>query len=426
MLIPVLVLSFDAIAPIKQAHANLHECAVRIVVTAAALDQYTEFSYDLYRDTLGRFRIDFRTATGSEFIFFADKTHSFIYDSKRNIFVERQVRRTDTPTETVAAAFGATEPMMQVFLEPKTGLEGFLAIFGAKELTAVEGKQNEFKDTKSPSPVTLIAHPESHLIQTIMVGEIGHAAKWTITNAPLSIAQAIPWTPPHDAKSMESLAEDALPTAAIAHDAKPIVERSRAAYRQLRFLSFTSTTYFFADNQEERRFASAYWQRGGKVRLAVTAEPSNRSLESFFDGTTFSAYDRANKTAYRGNATLGKVIDLIDALGGLLEPLVTALITKQDYWTRFLQPGSEITLRSDKNNASELQIKTIDGWTINLTIRPHGLIDRIDRTLAINGKVVSSETVIYNFTRINEAIPERAWTLPVPDGTKFNPLPKID
>ncbi len=417
-----LVLS-DALTPVRAAHSNLQECALRIEAMATVSEAHTQFSYDIYRDRDGRFRIDLRPDTDSEYIFFTDGNRIILYERSRNVFVETPYTPERSPSQNVSATFGAAEPMMQVYLEPRNGLASFLRTWGASGFVRDAARQGEYVAKNATAPVRIFASRGTNLIESVIVGEADRAAKWQVKAAPLSLLEAIPWTPPQTAIQIESFAPNALPAPIVSPEAKPIIQRSREVYDNLSTIAFSSSSYLFTSDAEDQQSAHGWWERSGRLRVAATVSSANRSLEAFFDGATLRAYDKTSKKGYIGVIPSTEVVDVILQLGGPIEPLVATLATKKPFWNRFLQPGSNVTLETESDTgASILRITTFDGWTVRLTVRQDGLIGRIERSLSVDGKLSASETVLYSYHRVNEPIPAEDWTLPVPTETIFDPL----
>lgn len=426
MLPAVLLLSYDALLPVQIAHAELSECAVRVQVTATASGQLTQFSYEVYRDSVGRFRVDFHPATGNKTTIYADGKTIIVHDNARRVYTENAYTPERTRVENIGAAFGASDPLLQVFLDPGVGLSRFCALWGASDFLQSESEENTLFASQANTPVKLRISPKTWLIESVMIGETGQAAKWEIVSSDLQLTDSMPWTPPKESIRVESMAPNALPAPVVTDDAKPIIDRSRDAYRKLESVEYTTNAYLFTSTGDDTRSGNVSWEREGNFRLQAASSSANRSLEVLYSGDTLSAFNRVSRVAYRGTAKRQVVLDYVDALGGPSESLAVALITGRDYWERFLIPGSKTQLTAVKpDGTSELSVETFDGWTVTLHIGSNGLINRIDRTLKVDGKVTTSETVIYSFSAVNEPIAGSKWSLSVPAGTEFAPLPKL-
>ncbi|MCW5946924.1 MAG: hypothetical protein KIT74_07810 [Fimbriimonadales bacterium] len=426
MLPAVLLLGYDALLPVRIAHAELRECAVRVQVTATASGQLTQFSYEVYRDSVGRFRVDFHPATGNKTTIYADGQTIIVHDNARNVYTENAYTPERTRVENIGAAFGASDPLLQVFLDPGVGLARFCAMWGASDFLKSETEENTLFASQANTPVKVRLSSKTWLIESVMIGETGQAAKWEVSSAGLPKEDAIPWTPPKDSIRVESMAPNALPAPVVTDEAKPVVERSRDAYRRLESVEYSTNAYLFTSAGDDTRNANVWWERDGNFRLQATSTSANRSLEVLYFGDILSAFNRVSRVAVRGNAKRQVVFDYVDALGGPSEPFAVALMTGRAYWDRFLIPGSKTQLVAVKpDGTAELSVETFDGWTVSLHIAPDGLINRIDRTLKVEGKVTTSETVIYSFSAVNEPIALSKWSLAVPSGTEFAPLPNL-
>lgn len=426
MLPAVLLLGYDALMPVRIAHAELRECAVRVQVTATASGQLTQFSYEVYRDSVGRFRVDFHPATGNKTTIYADGKTIIVHDNVRNVYTENAYTPERTRVENIGAAFGASDPLLQVFLDPSVGLARFCAMWGASDFLKSESEENTLFASQANTPVKVRISPKTWLIEIVMIGEAGQAAKWEISNAGLPLNESIPWSPPKDSIRVESMSPNALPAPVVTDEAKPVVERSRDAYRNLESVEYSTNAYLFTLTGDDTRNATVWWEREGNFRLQATSTSANRSLEVLYSGDILSAFNRVSRVAVRGATKRQFVFDYVDALGGPSEPLAVALMTGRTYWDRFLIPGSKTQLVAVRpDGISELSIETFDGWTVTLRIGSNGLISRIDRTLKVEGRVTTSETVIYTYSRANEPITGSNWAIGIPAGIEFGPLPKL-
>ncbi|HWP30326.1 MAG TPA: hypothetical protein VNK96_01165 [Fimbriimonadales bacterium] len=437
----------DALEHVYRAHESLNECAIRVAVEAKSDVGSTSFEYEIWRAAEGKFRIDLNTPAEEGTIkltILGDANRVFVYSPKDNQYNESARKTNDDVMSHVSLLLGGADPFMEVYLEPKRGLKKFLGNFiGVKPFRVSEEKEDEqvfvTESERSERELKLLLRTDAktHLLKSFEL-EVGKnlGAKWTVSPNSVPTGEALQFEIPKDAKRIEAKNEPTKievgpqPIKIESEEARAVIDRSRKAYEGMKSVYFHSLAKLTSEGNTQTRLTNCWWEKGGRLRYAVSIQNSNRSFEAFYDNKTLTAYYRTRKQAYKGNVSRKGLMSKLDSVDAEFEPLVISLIKGENYWERFESPGAVLRLLPESVSIGNevcnvIEAKTTESFKALIYIREKdGLILRIDRNLEVGKVVPYQETVTYEYKYINKPIPSSAWKMDIPKGIKVSEFPK--
>lgn len=400
---------------VRQAHQSLANIILKAQVSGKGLGA---LGWKLYFQTAERFRLDVERNDIAERIVLVEGERVTAYERTSNQYVVKRV--SGRMLDGLSAILGSLDPLLEVYLDPATGLLSFLSSFGPMEFSHVEAERPTYRATPQEGyTVELEVDRADHLLRRLTLrSPQGTDAEWRITVEKGSLDAPLRFTPPENAQRVEAFGIVGEPPI-FDEAAREVVEQSKNHYQKLATLMYSSRSYQFTDGHQRTLKSNGWWERGGRFRFGITLDNPERSFAVLYDEGLLTGWDRVEKRVYRGVLPREEAFERIRRTITIMEPLMVALLSGADPWRSLASSGAKVSLRNEPaalggKKHAVLDIQQQDGWHAVVYVRQDGLITRIERSQRVGDKTTFAETVLYDYFIVGEPIPATAWNIGAP------------
>lgn len=402
-------------AEVRQAHRSLAGVVVRAEVSGKGIGK---LGWTLYFDTAEHFRLDIVSNKGGERIALVDGERVTAYERWSNQYVVKRV--SGRMFDGLGAVFGSLDPLLEVYLEPATGLLSFLASFGPLEFSRADEERPMFRASPGEGYAVEVEVGEAdHLLRRLkLASPDGIEAEWRVSIERRDLEEPLRFAPPEGAQRVDAFGVVGEP-ATFGEGALEVVQRSKKAYSRVATLMYSSRSYQFTDGQQRTLISNGWWERGGRLRFGVTMDSPARSFAVLYDSGLLVGWDRIEKHVYRGAVAREEVFDRVRRTATVIEPLMMTLLSETDPWRALASPGAKVSVRRESATIGGREHDVIDieqqgGWLAVVYVRRDGLISRIERSRRVEESTKYAETVLYEYFIVGDPIPPTAWDIGAP------------
>lgn len=402
-------------AEVRQAHQALGSVVVSAKVSGKGLG---ELEWRLFFANAERFRLDIGRSGSVERIVVVEEARVTAYDRATNQYVVKRV--SGRLVDGIAAILGSLDPLLEVYIEPATGLLSFLASLGPLQFSRLPGDSLVFRASPQEGYAVEIevGQADSLLRRLSLVSPDGPQAEWRITVEKADLDEPLRFSPPEGAQRVEAFGVTGDPPK-FEPGALEVVQRSKETYARVPTLMYSSRTYQFSEGQQRTLKSNGWWERGGRFRFGITSDNPSRSFAVLYDQGLLIGWDRVERRVYRGASPREDAFDRIRRTISVMEPLMVALLSGADPWRALASPGAKVSLRPETvilggKEHDVLHIEQLDGWRAVVYVRDDGLITRIERARRVEDKTTFAETALYEYFIVGNPIPSTAWEIGAP------------
>lgn len=400
---------------VRHAHQALAGVVISTMVSGKGLPP---LEWKLFFANAERFRLDIGRSGSVERIVLVDAGRVTAYEPATNQYVVKRV--SGRMVDGLAAILGSIDPLLEVYIEPASGLLSFLSGFGPLQFERVPGEASVFRASPQEGYMVQIeVSREDNLLRRLsLVSPEGPQAEWRVVVERADLEEPLRFVPPEGAQRVEAFGVVAEPPT-FGEGARKVVQRSKETYSSVKTLMYSSRTYQFFDGQQRTMQSNGWWEKDGKFRFGVSADKPSRSFAVLYDQGLLVGWDRVERRLYRGAASREDAFERIRRTVTAIEPLMIALLSGSDPWRSLASSGAKVSLRGEaaKLGGKEhdvLDIEQSDGWRAVVYVRRDGLITRIERSRRVEDKTTFAETVLYEYQIVGDPIPSTAWDIGAP------------
>lgn len=426
VLVPALVLTLAPVSfgawqisglppEVRQAHQALGGVIVSAKVSGKGLG---ELEWKLFFSNAERFRLDIGRPGSVERIVLVDGGRVTAYDRATNQYVVKRV--SGRMVDGIAAILGSLDPVLEVYIEPATGLVSFLAGFGPLQFSRVPGDSPAFRASPQEGYAVEIeiGQADGLLRRLSLASPEGPQAEWRFTVETSDIEEPLRFSPPEDAQRVEAFGVIGAPPK-FEVGSLEVVQRSKEMYAKVQTLMYSSRTYQFSEGQQRTLQSNGWWERGGRFRFGVTVDSPSRSFAVLYDNGLLLGWDRVERRVYRGASPREEAFERIRRTVSVMEPMMVSLLSGAAPWRALASSGAQVSLRPEAatlggKRHDVLDIEQSDGWRAVVYVREDGLITRIERARRVADKTTFAETVLYDYLIVGDPIPSTAWDIGAP------------
>ena len=400
---------------VRQAHQALAQVVVSAKVSGKGLGT---LEWRLFFQNAERFRLDIGPAGAAERIVMVEGARVTAYERATNQYVVKRV--SGRMFDGLAAILGSLDPMLEVYLDPATGLFSFLSGFGSLQFSRAREDSPVYRASPEEGyAVEIEVGASDHLLRRLTLDSPqGAVAEWRITAERGDLEAPLRYAPPEGAQRVEMFGVVGDPPT-FAEGALGVVQRSKEKYQKVPTLMYSSRTYQFTEGQQRTLKSNGWWERGGRFRFGVTLDSPSRSFAVLYDDGLLVGWDRVERRVYRGAVLREEAFDRIRRTVTVMEPLMVALLSGADPWRALASSGAKVSLRGESallggEEHDVLDIEQADGWFAVVYVRGDGLISRVERSRRVEESTTFAETVLYDYFIVGDPIPSSAWDIGAP------------
>ncbi len=426
--VALLVVSQNAFLDTIRAHESNNVNAVRITATAISKESSSTTYTEIWTDGFAKARVWIRDANGPTYKIYSDYKTIQLLEVRSNRFVEATFVPGVSMYENIVSSVGGIDPLAQIYLDSKVGIQRFLLMFGKFEFVPTQTVPGEFRITSPEFNVRLLANAKDKLIDSIEIKSKDSTLLWQIGVPEFSLAQGLSQELPKDASKVQNFAVLSEPTKSDNPNTDKLIAKSRTAYDSMKSVHVVSKAVLWSPSGNQVRNSKCWWDRGNRIRFEVSTDKPFTSFSSSFDGKKLVGIDSAKSIAYTSIATSKNISKRLDLMGAQYEPMVVCFMKGFNFWDRLVPSGSNIKTAKDfamvgKEKCNVIIATTVDGWTATIYIRQSDfLIGKIERLLQPSTTTLYKETVTYDYSQLNKPLPASTWQLKIPTNFKVKAI----
>ncbi|MEW5883889.1 MAG: hypothetical protein AB1725_06670 [Armatimonadota bacterium] len=400
---------------VRQAHQALAQVVVGAKVSGKGLGT---LEWKLFFQNAERFRLDIGPADAAERIVVVDGARVTAYERATNQYVVKRV--SGRMFDGLTAILGSLDPLLEVYLDPASGLVSFLSGCGPLQFSRASGGSPVYRASPDEGYAVEIEVGDSdHLLRRLtLVSPEGEVAEWRVAVQTGDLQGPLGFEPPEGAQRVEMFGVVGDPPT-FEGGALAVVQRSKEKYLKVPTLMYSSRTYQFTEGEQRTLKSNGWWERDGRFRFGVTLDSPARSFAVLYDEGLLLGWDRVARRVYRGAVLREEAFDRIRRTVTVMEGLMAALLSGADPWRALASSGATVSLRGESailggERHDVLDIEQADGWFAVVYVRGDGLISRVERSRRVEESTTFAETVLYDYFIVGEPIPSSAWDIGAP------------